>query len=74
MFAKEIFFPDLLLSNSTILGYPGQHADKDRASIYETGTETTVMMHDRCVEECQMQEPPTLNQSTCFAAVPGHKY
>lgn len=57
-----------------MLSYPGQHVDKARANIYETGAETTVMVRDRCIEECRMQEPPTINQSTCFAAVPGHKY
>uniref|UniRef100_A0A0R3RXI1 BEN domain-containing protein n=1 Tax=Elaeophora elaphi TaxID=1147741 RepID=A0A0R3RXI1_9BILA len=64
----------LLLPHPTVLTYPGQLADKTRASIYEAGAETTVVVRDRCIEECRMQEPPTINQTTCFAAVPGHKY
>ncbi|EFO28265.2 hypothetical protein LOAG_00222 [Loa loa] len=64
----------LLLSHSTMLGYPGQHVDKTRADIYETGAETTVMVRNRCIEECRMQEPPSINQSACFAAISGHKY
>ncbi|VBB28440.1 unnamed protein product, partial [Acanthocheilonema viteae] len=62
----------LLLPNPTILNYPEQHADKAR--IYETGAESTVMMRDRYIAECRMQELPTINQSTCFAGVSGHKY
>ncbi|KAK6105201.1 hypothetical protein QQG55_19305 [Brugia pahangi] len=68
----------LLLPHSTILNYSGQHPDKARASIYEMGTETTVMICDRCTEEYRVQEPSTVDQSACckarFAAIPGHKY
>ncbi|MCP9264310.1 hypothetical protein DINM_022355 [Dirofilaria immitis] len=64
----------LLLAHPTILSYSGQHTDKNAASIYETGAESTVMMRDRCIEACQMQEPPTISQATCFATIPSHKY